>query len=177
MESGWTSASGEATAQTFGASLRAVRLQRGLSLRRVAAAVDISPSYLSKVERDLLPPPAEDKVAALSDVLRLDRDEMLALSGRVSADVAEFLRMNRQAHVQLTKLLAQSCEAQRAVADSLALAAAAAQKDFARLERAAKLMSNVIGPAFEGVSKGEIQSFIDEFAMRVRKHLEHRFDQ
>jgi len=37
-----------------------------------------SPTYLSKVERDEFPPPAEDKVKAIAQIIKRDTDELLA---------------------------------------------------------------------------------------------------
>jgi HTH-type transcriptional regulator, competence development regulator len=39
------------------------------SLRRVAQAVPIEPSFLSKVERGLAPPPSEEKIVGLAHAL------------------------------------------------------------------------------------------------------------
>ena len=68
----------------FGAYIRAerVRLQetdRSFSLRQVADRAGIKPTYLSKIERGELPPPAE------ATILRLAGE--LALAGKVSADL------------------------------------------------------------------------------------------
>ena len=47
----------------------------------------IKPTYLSKIERGELPPPAEATILRLADELALDGDVMLALAGKVSADL------------------------------------------------------------------------------------------
>jgi transcriptional regulator with XRE-family HTH domain len=72
----------------FGQRVRALRAARGVGLRKFARQVGISPTYLSKIERGEFPPPAEDKVIAIADALEQDRDEMLALAGRVAAELA-----------------------------------------------------------------------------------------
>lgn len=54
-----------------------------MNLREMAKKIGVSPTYLSKVERDEFPPPAEDKVRKIAGVLALDADELLALAGRV----------------------------------------------------------------------------------------------
>ena len=76
----------------FGAYIRAerVRLQetdRSFSLRQVADRAGIKPTYLSKIERGELPPPAEATILRLAGELALDGDVMLALAGKVSADL------------------------------------------------------------------------------------------
>jgi hypothetical protein len=52
----------------------------------------VSPTYVSKVERDELPPPAEDRVKATAALLGVNADELLALAGKVSSDLAEIIR-------------------------------------------------------------------------------------
>ncbi len=54
--------------------------------------IGVSPTYLSKVERDEFPPPAEDKVKAIAGILGQDADELLALAGRVSSDLSDIIR-------------------------------------------------------------------------------------
>jgi transcriptional regulator with XRE-family HTH domain len=71
----------------FGRHVRALRADRAVGLRQFARDVGISPTYLSKIERGEFPPPAEDKVVAIADALGQDRDELLALAGRVAADL------------------------------------------------------------------------------------------
>lgn len=72
--------------------MRALREQQGISLRKFAAKVGISATYLSKIEREDFRPPAEDKVIAIADALNQHRDEFLALAGRISSDVFNSIR-------------------------------------------------------------------------------------
>jgi len=73
--------------ETFGQFLRREREAQHITLRKFAEAVKMSPTYLSKVERDELPPPAEEKVKAIARALLLDPDELLGRAGRVAADL------------------------------------------------------------------------------------------
>jgi transcriptional regulator with XRE-family HTH domain len=57
------------------------------SVRQVAARIGVEPSYLSKVERGTEPPPSEARVRALAADLDEDPDVLLALGGKVSADL------------------------------------------------------------------------------------------
>ena len=78
--------------QTFGATVRRERERLEIGLRQFARMIGVSPTYLSKVERDQFPPPAEDKVVAIATIIRCDRDELLALAGRVASDLNEIIR-------------------------------------------------------------------------------------
>ena len=76
---------------TFGTTVRRLREEKKIGLRKFAQMVGMSPTYLSKVERDEFAPPAEDKVRAIADALGQDADELLALAGRVSAELADII--------------------------------------------------------------------------------------
>jgi len=76
----------------FGATVRRLREERKIGLRRFAQAVGMSPTYLSKVERDEFPPPAEEKVLAIARALDQDPDELLALAGRVASDLSAIIQ-------------------------------------------------------------------------------------
>lgn len=78
--------------EKFGATVRREREKMGFGLRQMAKMIEVSPTYLSKVERDEFPPPAEDKVLAIAKVLLRDPDELLALAGKVSSELTEIIR-------------------------------------------------------------------------------------
>ena len=78
--------------ERFGARVRRLRMQQGIGLRKFAKAVDMSPTYLSKVERDEFSPPAENKVRAIAKALDQDPDELLALAGRVADELSEIIK-------------------------------------------------------------------------------------
>jgi transcriptional regulator with XRE-family HTH domain len=76
----------------FGPTVRRLRVERKIGLRKFAGMVGMSPGYLSKVERDDFKPPSEEKVRAIADALGQDADELLALAGRVSADLVNIIQ-------------------------------------------------------------------------------------
>jgi len=78
--------------KSFGQTIRNLREEREIGLRRFADSVGMSPTYLSKVERDEFPPPGEEKIKAIARELGKDPDELLALAGRVSSDLEEFIQ-------------------------------------------------------------------------------------
>jgi transcriptional regulator with XRE-family HTH domain len=75
----------------FGELLRTLREDRGFTLRRFAARMGISPTYLSAVERGEVPVPTEEKIFALAQVFERDPDELLAAAGRVASDLPPIL--------------------------------------------------------------------------------------
>lgn len=94
----------------FGTCIRERRLalradDRAFSLRSVAHAIGVEPSYLSKVERGLQPPPSEQTVRSLAQVLGEDPDMLLALAGKVSGDLLRVIRRRPQLFSQLLRQL------------------------------------------------------------------------
>jgi transcriptional regulator with XRE-family HTH domain len=94
----------------FGEYVRQRRTERQqsdpqFSLRRVAAAIDVEPSYLSKIERGEQPPPSEKTIVALARELGEDADVLLALAGKVSADLQQIIRKRPALFAQLIREL------------------------------------------------------------------------
>ena len=73
----------------FGERLRELRLQQGLSQRKLAKEVGINFTYLSKIETGKMSPPAQDTIQRLATALDADPDELLVLAGRVPNDVKD----------------------------------------------------------------------------------------
>ena len=76
----------------FGETVRGLRHMKGIGLRKFAGIIGMSPTYLSRIERDEFPPPAEDRVVAIAKALDQDPDELLALAGRVASDLPEIIK-------------------------------------------------------------------------------------
>ena len=94
----------------FGEYVRTKRLQlhendARFSLRKVAAAIDVEPSYLSKIERGEQPPPGEKTIIALAGQLNEDRDMLLALAGKVSDELQTIIRNRPALFAQLIREL------------------------------------------------------------------------
>ncbi len=88
--------------EQFGAFIRRKREEKELGLREMAKKVGVSPTYLSKCERDEFPPPAEDRVRKIAGIIGCDVDDLLARAGRVSMDISDIIKRHP---VELTALL------------------------------------------------------------------------
>jgi len=88
--------------ERFGAFVRREREGKEIGLREMAKLIGVSPTYLSKVERDEFAPPAEDKVRAIAAIIGCDVDDLLARAGRVSTDITDIIK---QRPVELAALL------------------------------------------------------------------------
>ena len=80
----------------FGARLRELRKQAGLSQRELADNVGVDFTYLSKIEGGVMPPPSEKVILRLAEVLNADKEELMTLGGKIPSDIAEMLK-NREA--------------------------------------------------------------------------------
>lgn len=83
--------------KAFGERLRALREAKlkdnpSFTLRQFAAMVDMSPTYLSKVERGEFDPPAADKVKKIAELLGVNADELLAQANRVDAGLTDIIK-------------------------------------------------------------------------------------
>lgn len=82
--------------ETFGSYVRKrredlLKSSPDYSVRKLAAKLDIQPSYISKVEREEVAPPSEATIVRLAEALHEDSDVLLALAGKVSADLRQVI--------------------------------------------------------------------------------------
>lgn len=95
---------------TFGDFVREQRealreTDRTFSVRQLAQRIDVEPSYLSKIERDQVPPPSESTIKRLAAELDLDADVLLAMAGKVSSDLREAIRRRPKLFASLIREL------------------------------------------------------------------------
>ena len=94
----------------FGTTVRTVRERlreddRRYSVRQVARRVGIEPAYLSKIERGEVAPPSEATTVRLARELGEDPDVMVALAGKVSADLQAIIRKRPRLFAELIREL------------------------------------------------------------------------
>ena len=87
--------------RTFGELLREKRVEKGFSLRKFAAEVGVSPTYLSQVEQGNVQPPTADRVKRMAELLGENPDLWIALAGRVPEDLPPII----QQHTEVPDLL------------------------------------------------------------------------
>jgi transcriptional regulator with XRE-family HTH domain len=78
--------------EKFGAFIRRMREAKEIGLREMAKKIDVSPTYLSKVERDEFPPPTEERVKAIAKIIKCDPDDLLARAGRIATDISNIIK-------------------------------------------------------------------------------------
>jgi PTS system nitrogen regulatory IIA component len=76
----------------FGATLRLLRVEAGLSLRELAGLIGVSGTYLSRVENGHDPSPTPDRLIAIADVLGISRAVLVELASQAGPAVEGYLR-------------------------------------------------------------------------------------
>jgi len=81
----------------FGKLIRRLREQKkkadpNFSLRRFAEAVDLSATFVSKMETGEYAPPSHEKIKKMAELLEYDTDELLALAGKIDPELGDIIR-------------------------------------------------------------------------------------
>lgn len=69
------------TAVSLGSMIRLLRESRRIGLRSLARATSLSPSYLSRIERDCVSAPSAEVLIRIARELRTDSDTLLTAAG------------------------------------------------------------------------------------------------
>lgn len=73
----------------FGEFVKAKRMEKGISLRKLAEELDIVPAYMSDIEKGRRYPPDKEKIYKIVEVLSLNQEETDTLF-----DLAAYSRAN-----------------------------------------------------------------------------------
>lgn len=127
----------------FGSKLRSLRIRKNLGVRELATKSGMSHTFLSRVEMGKQTPPAEDKLRALARELECDPDELLAMSGRLPADVVKIIRKHPKEYIALLRGLRNKSANQLDIV--LATVESSAEGTSAGIERMKALGKNLAG--------------------------------
>ena len=76
---------------SFGLKIQRLRAAKGLGLRVLGKRSGMSASYLSLIERGIMPPPANDKLERLGAELGIPRDAIYIMAGRLRPELLELV--------------------------------------------------------------------------------------
>ena len=76
---------------SFGLKIQRLRAAKGLGLRVLGKRSGMSASYLSLIERGIMPPPANDKLERLGVELGIPRDAIYIMAGRLRPELLELV--------------------------------------------------------------------------------------
>ena len=155
--------------KTFGTLVRQLRLQKGYSLRELARRIGLSPNFLSKMELGHFPPPGEKKIVLIAETLEQNKDELLALAGKVSSDLIEIILQRPKETAALLRRLSHAPA--RKIAAAKDRLAAAEPLEFYPLETVSRENHTaVVGESGSGKSlltKYLIKSYFQDAHVRV----------
>ena len=92
-----------AKAATFGEFIRERRIRKGLSLRRFAELVGLSPAYVSQIENGIQSPPPADRARTMAKVLGESPDVLIILAGRIPNDITTILQETPEAMAEFIR--------------------------------------------------------------------------
>lgn len=76
----------------FGDYIRKRRQEKDLGLREAAGKMDVSPSYLSRLESGDEPnPPSAKVIEKMAEILGEDMKNLMRLAGRIEKDIAQYV--------------------------------------------------------------------------------------
>jgi transcriptional regulator with XRE-family HTH domain len=95
----------------FGVFIEERRKQQGITLRGLAASLNIAPAYMSDIEKGRRYPPDKDKLSEIARILKLSEDDKnymfdlaaLAKNNTISSDLPEYIMEKDIARVALRK--------------------------------------------------------------------------
>lgn len=88
----------------FGATLRMLRIDAGVSLRALAERVGVSNAYLSRVENGHDASPTPDRLVAIASALGVAPSALVELGDKVSPFVADYLAQTPSANALFTEI-------------------------------------------------------------------------
>jgi len=78
-------------ADTFGKTLRHLRLDAGVGLRELARLIDKSPGYISDVEQDNVSPPSEDVILRIAAALGVHQSLLLKAAHKLDPELSRYV--------------------------------------------------------------------------------------
>lgn len=76
----------------FGKLIKNLREKVNMSQRKLAMELDITPTYMSKIERGEFPPPSEEVIKNMARILNYDTDELLACADKVDSELLSIIK-------------------------------------------------------------------------------------
>ena len=86
----------------FGETLRRLRADQGIGIKRLAPQLGVSYTYLSKLEANVTRP-SEELLDRISLYFGCDRDHLYAAADRVPPDILSILREHPEDAIQLLR--------------------------------------------------------------------------
>ncbi len=90
----------------FGNLIKELREKKDISQRQFAILLDITPTYLSKIERGEFSPPSEDVIKRMAEKLDYDADKLLSYADKVDAELLNIIKSDPHKYGVLLRKMA-----------------------------------------------------------------------
>lgn len=77
--------------KSFGPLLKQLRLDAGIGLRELAKMIGKSPSYLSEIESNRVPPPSAEMILDIAHALGGYKNELLAAASKIDPQLTDYV--------------------------------------------------------------------------------------
>lgn len=94
----------------FGKTITKLREAKGYSQRQLATILNVTPTYLSKIERGEFPPPSEKVIKNMAKELNYNSDDLLAYAKKIDSDLLEIITSSPQKYAGLLRARAKKDE-------------------------------------------------------------------
>lgn len=89
--------------QSFGEKVRDLREKKGISQRQFALALDITPTYMSKIERGEFPPPAEAVIKNMAKLLEVNSNDLLLYADKIDTELVDIIKQDPNKYAALLR--------------------------------------------------------------------------
>lgn len=87
----------------FGDKIKELREEAGLSQRQLAFKLDITPTYMSKIERGEFNPPSEEVIKNMALILNCDSNILLSYADKVDHELLSIIKSDPTRYAALLR--------------------------------------------------------------------------
>lgn len=77
--------------ELFGSFIREKRLEKGYTARKFCEMLDVSQTFLSRMERNEIPAPGEEKIVAMAQVLSMDSEKLIFMAKKMPKAIKKLI--------------------------------------------------------------------------------------
>ena len=91
----------------FGDKIKELREKQGFSQRQLAIQLDITPTYMSKIERGEFSPPSETVIKKMSKILKCDSDTLLSYADKIDQELISIIKSDPTRYAAMLRQMSQ----------------------------------------------------------------------
>jgi transcriptional regulator with XRE-family HTH domain len=87
----------------FGILIKKLREEKDMSQRQFAIKLDITPTYMSKIERGEFAPPSEAVIKNMAQILGYDSDILLSYADKVDSELLSIIKTKPELYAAILR--------------------------------------------------------------------------